>query len=129
MLKVAPWKGVMRFGKRGKLNPRYIRPFQIIERIGPKCLSDDTLAIPLEEIQLDDKLNFVEEPVEVMGTCVATATVGSCPRWSVTTVETMGLVAATTTIAAKWVVKITATPSVRPLYTSCLTIKLGIMQV
>ncbi|GKF46458.1 putative reverse transcriptase domain-containing protein, partial [Tanacetum coccineum] len=35
MLKVAPWKGVMRFGKRGKLNPRYIGPFQIIERIGP----------------------------------------------------------------------------------------------
>ncbi|GJY33598.1 putative reverse transcriptase domain-containing protein [Tanacetum coccineum] len=35
MLKVAPWKGVMRFRKRGNLNPRYIRPFQIIERIGP----------------------------------------------------------------------------------------------
>ncbi|GKC74636.1 putative reverse transcriptase domain-containing protein [Tanacetum coccineum] len=90
MLKVAPWKGVMRFGKRGKLNPRYIGPFRIIERIGPvayrlelpqelsrvhnvfhicnlkKCLSDDTLIIPLEEIQLDDKLNFVEEPVEIM---------------------------------------------------------------
>ncbi|GJW32097.1 reverse transcriptase domain-containing protein [Tanacetum coccineum] len=90
MLKVAPWKGVMRFRKRGKLNPRYIRPFRIIERIGPvayhfelpqelsrvhnvfhvynlkKCLSDDTLVIPLEEIQLDDKLNFVKEPVEIM---------------------------------------------------------------
>ncbi|GJZ76090.1 putative reverse transcriptase domain-containing protein [Tanacetum coccineum] len=90
MLKVAPWKGVMRFGKRGKLNPRYIGPFRIIERIGPvayylelpqelsqvhnvfhvcnlkKCLSDDTLVIPLEEIQLDDKLNFVKEPVEIM---------------------------------------------------------------
>ncbi|GKE50148.1 putative reverse transcriptase domain-containing protein [Tanacetum coccineum] len=90
MLKVAPWKGVIRFGKRGKLNPRYIGPFQIIERIGPvayrlelpqelrrvhnvfhvcnlkKCLSDDTLVIPLEEIQLDDKLNFIEEPVEIM---------------------------------------------------------------
>ncbi|GKB76124.1 putative reverse transcriptase domain-containing protein [Tanacetum coccineum] len=90
MLKVAPWKGVMRFGKRGKLNPRYIGPFRILERIGPaayrlelpqelsrvhnvfhicnlkKCLSDDTLVIPLEEIQLDDKLNFVEEHVEIM---------------------------------------------------------------
>ncbi|GKB37510.1 hypothetical protein Tco_0882452 [Tanacetum coccineum] len=83
-------KGVIRFGKRGKLNPRYVGPFRIIERIGPvayrlelpqelsrvhnvfhvcnlkKCLSDDTLVIPLEEIQLDDKLNFVEEPVEIM---------------------------------------------------------------
>ncbi|GKB59617.1 hypothetical protein Tco_0915803 [Tanacetum coccineum] len=90
MLKVAPWKGVMRFGKRGKLNPRYIGPFRIVERIGPvayclelpqelsrvhnvfhicnlkKCLSDDTLVIPLEEIQLDDKLNFVKEPIEIM---------------------------------------------------------------
>ncbi|GJR90959.1 putative reverse transcriptase domain-containing protein [Tanacetum coccineum] len=90
MLKVAPWKGVMRFGKHGKLNLRYIGPFRIIERIGPvayhlelpqelsrvhnvfhicnlkKCLSDNTLVIPLEEIQLDDKLNFVEEPVKIM---------------------------------------------------------------
>ncbi|GKC82477.1 hypothetical protein Tco_1138194 [Tanacetum coccineum] len=90
MLKVAPWKGVIRFRKRRKLNPYYIRPFQIIERIGPvayhlelpqelskvhnvfhiynlkKCLSDDALVIPLEEIQLDDELNFIEEPVEIM---------------------------------------------------------------
>ncbi|GKF34550.1 hypothetical protein Tco_0107750, partial [Tanacetum coccineum] len=35
ILKVAPWKDVMRFGKRGKLNPRCIGPFRIIERIGP----------------------------------------------------------------------------------------------
>ncbi|GJR03848.1 putative reverse transcriptase domain-containing protein [Tanacetum coccineum] len=59
MLKVVPWKGVIRFGKRGKLNPRYIRPFK-------KCLSDEPLAIPLDEIHIDDKLHFVEEPVEIM---------------------------------------------------------------
>ncbi|GJW61832.1 putative reverse transcriptase domain-containing protein, partial [Tanacetum coccineum] len=35
MLKVAPWKGVIQFGKHGKLNPHYIGPFRIIERIGP----------------------------------------------------------------------------------------------
>ncbi|GJW83798.1 putative reverse transcriptase domain-containing protein [Tanacetum coccineum] len=59
MLKVSPWKGVVRFGKRGKLNPRYIGPFK-------KCLSDEPLAVPLDEIHIDDKLRFVEEPVEIM---------------------------------------------------------------
>nr|GEW39494.1 putative reverse transcriptase domain, ribonuclease H-like domain, aspartic peptidase domain protein [Tanacetum cinerariifolium] len=90
MLKVSPRKGVIRFGKQGKLNPRYIRPFKIFERIGPvayklelpkelsnvyntfydsnlkKCLSDESLVILIKELQLDDKLNFVEEPVEIM---------------------------------------------------------------
>ncbi|GKB42284.1 putative reverse transcriptase domain-containing protein [Tanacetum coccineum] len=59
MLKVSPWKGVVGFGKRGKLNPRYVDPFK-------KCLSDESLVIPLEELRVDDKLHFVEEPVEVM---------------------------------------------------------------
>nr|GEY14064.1 putative reverse transcriptase domain-containing protein [Tanacetum cinerariifolium] len=59
MLKVALWKGVVRFGKWGKLNPRYIGPFK-------KCLSDESLVIPLEELRVDDKLHFVEEPVEVI---------------------------------------------------------------
>ncbi|GKC47436.1 putative reverse transcriptase domain-containing protein, partial [Tanacetum coccineum] len=62
MLKVSPWKGVMRLGKQGKLNPRYIRPFKILA----KCFVDKPLAIPLDEIQIDDKLNFIEEPVEIM---------------------------------------------------------------
>ncbi|GJZ53357.1 hypothetical protein Tco_0608242 [Tanacetum coccineum] len=90
MLKVSPWKGVIRFGKRGKLNPRYIGPFKIIARVGTvayrlelperlnrvhstfhvsklkKCMADEPLAIPLDEIQVDDKLNFIEEPVEIM---------------------------------------------------------------
>ncbi|GJT02395.1 putative reverse transcriptase domain-containing protein [Tanacetum coccineum] len=90
MLKVSPWKGVVRFGKRGKLNPRYVGPFKVIERVGTvayklelpqqlsrvhntfhvsnlkKCLSDESLVIPLGELCVDDKLHFVEEPVEVM---------------------------------------------------------------
>nr|GEZ74797.1 retrotransposon protein, putative, Ty3-gypsy subclass [Tanacetum cinerariifolium] len=90
MLKVSPWKGVIRFGKRGKLSPRYIGPFEIIKRNGPvayklelpkklhgihntfhvsnlkKCLVDENLVIPLEEVQLYDKLHFIKEPVEIM---------------------------------------------------------------
>ncbi|GJS12204.1 putative reverse transcriptase domain-containing protein, partial [Tanacetum coccineum] len=63
MLKVSPWKGVIRFGKQGKLNPRYIGPFKILD----KCFVDEPLAIPLDEIQIDDKLNFIEEQVEIIG--------------------------------------------------------------
>ncbi|GJT52858.1 putative reverse transcriptase domain-containing protein [Tanacetum coccineum] len=87
---VSPWKGVICFGKRGKLSPWYIGPFKIIEGISPvayklelpeklrgiynmfhvsnlkRCLADENLIILLEEIQLDDKLHFIEEPVEIM---------------------------------------------------------------
>ncbi|GKC45566.1 putative reverse transcriptase domain-containing protein [Tanacetum coccineum] len=90
MLKVSPWKGVIRFGKRGKLNPRYIGPFKVLAKVGTvayrlelpdqlsrvhstfhvsnlkKCYADEPLAISLDEIQIDDKLNFIEEPVEIM---------------------------------------------------------------
>ncbi|GJS54657.1 putative reverse transcriptase domain-containing protein [Tanacetum coccineum] len=66
MLKVSPWKGVICFGKRGKLNPSYIGPFKILTKVGTKCFVDEPLAIPLDEIQINDKLNFIKEPVEIM---------------------------------------------------------------
>nr|GFA11945.1 hypothetical protein [Tanacetum cinerariifolium] len=83
-------KGVVRFGKRGKLNPRHVRPFKVLERVGdvaykldlPKELSrvhntfhvsnlkkghaDEPLAVPLDGLHFDDKLQFVEEPVEIV---------------------------------------------------------------
>ncbi|GJS37279.1 putative reverse transcriptase domain-containing protein [Tanacetum coccineum] len=63
MLKVLPWKGVVRFGKRGKLNPRYVGPFKVLE----KCHADEPLAVLLDGLHLDDKLHFVEEPLEIVG--------------------------------------------------------------
>ncbi|GJT12553.1 putative reverse transcriptase domain-containing protein [Tanacetum coccineum] len=90
LLKVSPWKGVVRFGKKGKLAPRFVGPFEIIKKIDPvaykldfpkeldgvhdtfhvsnlkKCLANPTLQVPLDEIQVDAKLNFVEEPMEIL---------------------------------------------------------------
>ncbi|GJW03876.1 hypothetical protein Tco_1562732 [Tanacetum coccineum] len=90
LLKVSPWKGVVRFEKKGKLVPRFVGPFEIIEKVGPvayrldlpeefngvhdtfhvsnlkMCLADPTLQVPLDENQVDAKLNFVEELVEIL---------------------------------------------------------------
>ncbi|GJW32646.1 putative reverse transcriptase domain-containing protein [Tanacetum coccineum] len=90
MLKVSPWKWVVCFGKRGKLNQRYIGPYKVLAKVGTiayrfelpqqlsrvhsmfhvsnlkKCLSDEPLAVPLDEIHIDDKLRFVEEPMKII---------------------------------------------------------------
>nr|GEV73265.1 hypothetical protein [Tanacetum cinerariifolium]GEW58665.1 hypothetical protein [Tanacetum cinerariifolium] len=89
MLKVSPWKGVVRFGKWGKLNLRYIGPFKVLSKVGDaayrlelphklnrvhntfhmsnlkKCLSDESLVIPWNELRINDKLHYVKEPVEI----------------------------------------------------------------
>ncbi|GJR81483.1 hypothetical protein Tco_0152268 [Tanacetum coccineum] len=90
LLKVSPWKGVVHFRKKGKLTPRFVRPFKIVEKVGPvayqldlpeelngvhdtfhvsnlkKFLADPTLQVPLDEIRVDAKLNFMEEPMEIL---------------------------------------------------------------
>nr|GFB69577.1 putative reverse transcriptase domain-containing protein [Tanacetum cinerariifolium] len=90
LLKVSPRKGVVRFGKRNKLSSRYVGPFEIVERIGlvayrlclpqelvgvhdmfhvsnlKKCMADDNLHVSLDEVQVDDKLHFVEEPIGIL---------------------------------------------------------------
>ena len=90
MLKVSPWKGVIRFGKRGKLGPRFIGPFKVLERVGTqayklelppeldgihnvfhicylrKCLAEETGILPLEEIRIHKGKRLLEEPVEIL---------------------------------------------------------------
>ncbi|KAD4178689.1 hypothetical protein E3N88_27280 [Mikania micrantha] len=90
LLKVSPWKGVVRFGKKGKLAPRYVGPFKILERIGKvayklelpqelgnihptfhvsnlkKCLANENLHIPLDDVYIDESMHFVEKPVEII---------------------------------------------------------------
>nr|GEZ20236.1 putative reverse transcriptase domain-containing protein [Tanacetum cinerariifolium] len=81
---------VVRFVKRGKLNPRYVRPFKVLERVRDvaykldlleelsrvhnmfhvsnlkKCHADEPLAVPLDGLHFDDKLHLVKEPVEIV---------------------------------------------------------------
>nr|GEX92536.1 putative reverse transcriptase domain-containing protein [Tanacetum cinerariifolium] len=90
LLKVSPWKGDVCFGKRGKLSPRYIRPFRIIARVDPvaytlelpeelegihstfhvlnlkKYLAKGDIVVPVDEIQLDDKLHMIEDSMEIV---------------------------------------------------------------
>nr|XP_043611643.1 uncharacterized protein LOC122583287 [Erigeron canadensis] len=90
MLKVSPWKGVLRFRKRGKLSPRFIGPFKILAKVGKvayrlelpdelsgihptfhvshlrKCLADESTYVPLKEIEVDNKLNYIEEPIAIV---------------------------------------------------------------
>nr|GEZ86785.1 hypothetical protein [Tanacetum cinerariifolium] len=90
LLKVSPWKVMVRFGKKRKLAHRFVEPFEIVEKVGPapyrlrlheelngfhdtfyvsnlkKCLADPTLQVTLHEIHVDPKLNFIEEPVEIL---------------------------------------------------------------
>ncbi|KAL0362072.1 UNVERIFIED_CONTAM: hypothetical protein Scaly_1162400 [Sesamum calycinum] len=89
-LKVSPWRGILRFGKKGKLSPRYIRPYEILERVGPLAYR---LALPSElsqihdvfhvsmlrryrsdpshilrelEIEISKELTYVEEPIKIL---------------------------------------------------------------
>ncbi|KAJ9566648.1 hypothetical protein OSB04_002614 [Centaurea solstitialis] len=90
LLKVSPWKGVIHFRKRGKLGPRYTGPFTVLARVGKvayrlelpevlgqihdtfhvsqlrKCLADETAHVPLDDIQVDESLNYIERPVAVL---------------------------------------------------------------
>ncbi|GKD12959.1 putative reverse transcriptase domain-containing protein, partial [Tanacetum coccineum] len=86
LLMVSLWKGAVHFEKCGKLSPRYIGPFKILARVGlvaytlelpeelkgihstfhvSKCLAEGDVVVPMDEIQLDDKLHMIEEPIEI----------------------------------------------------------------
>ncbi|KAL5537439.1 hypothetical protein UlMin_045822 [Ulmus minor] len=89
-LKVAPMKGVMRFGKKGKLSPRYIGPFEILERIGKvayrlalppelspvhnvfhvsmlrRYVSDPSHVLENEPIEVHEDLTYEEQPVQIL---------------------------------------------------------------
>lgn len=89
-LKLSPWKGILRFGKRGKLSPRYIGPYEIVERIGPvayrltlpdelsrihdvfhvsmlrKYIPDVSHVLESQPVELKENLSYEEQPVEIL---------------------------------------------------------------
>ncbi|XP_076927057.1 uncharacterized protein LOC143590474 [Bidens hawaiensis] len=90
MLKFSPWKRIIRFRKKGKLSPMYIRPFRIVARVGKvaykldlpkelegihstfhvfhlrKCHANDASHMPLIDIEVDEQLNYIEQPIEIV---------------------------------------------------------------
>ena len=90
LLKVSPWRGVIRFRKRGMLSCRYIGPFRVLAPVRRvayqldlpielsqihitfhvsqlrKCLVDDSTLVPLEDIEVDDSQNYIERPVAIL---------------------------------------------------------------
>ena len=89
-LKVSPWRKILRFGQKGKLNPRFIRPFEILERIGHvayrlalppelaklhdvfhvsmlrRYRSDESHILPVQEIQVHEDFSYDEEPKTIL---------------------------------------------------------------
>ncbi|KAJ9185061.1 hypothetical protein P3X46_004733, partial [Hevea brasiliensis] len=89
-LKVSPWKRIMRFGRKGKLSPRFIGPYEVLERVGPlayrlalppelekihnvfhvsmlrRYRSDPSHVLPVEEIEVNPDLTYEEEPIKIL---------------------------------------------------------------
>ena len=89
-LKVSPWKGVLKFGRRGKLRPRYIGPYEIIARVGPvacrldlspelskvhnvfhvtmlrKYIPDPSHVLKDQPLELKDNLTYKEQPMQIV---------------------------------------------------------------
>ena len=112
---VSPMKGVMRFGRRGKLNPRYIGPFVILRTVEEvayelalhpafsaihpvfhvsmlsRYIPDESHVLQYDAVELDDRLTFVEEPVAILTRDVRKLRLRSIPifniRWRHRSVE------------------------------------------
>ncbi|RVW36977.1 Transposon Tf2-11 polyprotein [Vitis vinifera] len=89
-VKVSPRRGIFRFGKKGKLAPRFVGPFQIDKRVGPvayklilpqqlslvhdvfhvsmlrKCTPDPTWVVDLQDVQISEDTSYVEEPLRIL---------------------------------------------------------------